>query len=110
MKYVIGALVGIIWGCIGAFINCSITKAAIKKNKDSAMLIANLLRITVDIVLLGIIVLVRNLIPFSFELALVGTVAAPSIRTSCSHSKWRQKSKMRNQHLIGADFIFIKTN
>ena len=57
MKYVIGALVGIVWGCIGAFINCSITKAAIKKNKDSAMLIANLLRITVDIVLLGIIVL-----------------------------------------------------
>ena len=43
------------------------------------MLIANLLRITVDIVLLGIIVLVRNLIPFSFELALVGTVAALSI-------------------------------
>ena len=73
MKYVIGALVGIVWGCIGAFINCSITKAAIKKNKDSAMLIANLLRITVDIVLLGIIVLMRNLIPFSFELALVGT-------------------------------------
>ena len=79
MKYVIGALIGIVWGCIGAFINCSITKAAIKKNKDSAMLIANLLRITVDIVLLGIIVLMRNLIPFSFELALVGTVAALSI-------------------------------
>lgn len=79
MKYVIGALVGIVWGCIGALINCAITKAAIKKNKDSAMLIANLLRITVDIVLLGIIVLMRNLIPFSFELALVGTVAALSI-------------------------------
>ena len=44
MKYVIGALVGIVWGCIGAFINCSITKAAIKKNKDSAMLIANEIR------------------------------------------------------------------
>ena len=71
MKYVIGALVGIVWGCIGAFINCSITKAALKKNKDSAMLIANLLRIMVDIILLGI--------PFSFELALVGTVAALSI-------------------------------
>ena len=55
MKYVIGALVGIVWGCIGAFINCSITKAALKKNKDSAMLIANLLRIMVDIILLGII-------------------------------------------------------
>lgn len=79
MKYVIGTLVGIVWGCIGALINCAITKAAIKKNKDSAMLIANLLRITVDIVLLGIIVLVRDLIPFSFELALVGTVAALSI-------------------------------
>ena len=79
MKYVIGALVGIIWGCIGALINCAITKAAVKKGKDSAMLVANLLRITVDIVLLGTIVLVRDLIPFSFELALVGTVAALSI-------------------------------
>ena len=39
----------------------------------------NLLRITVDIVLLGTIVLVRDLIPFSFELALVGTAAALSI-------------------------------
>ena len=82
MKYVIGALVGIIWGCIGAFINCSITKAAIKKNKDSAMLIANLLRITVDIVLLGIIVLVRDLIPFSFELALPNR--AFSIKKCCT--------------------------
>lgn len=43
------------------------------------MLIANLLRIMVDIILLGIIVLVRSVIPFSFELALVGTVAALSI-------------------------------
>ena len=79
MKYVIGALVGIIWGCIGALINCSITKAAVKKGKDSVMLTANILRITVDIVMLGTIVLVRNLIPFSFELALVGTAAALSI-------------------------------
>ena len=33
----------------------------------------------ITLVVLGIIVLVRNLIPFSFELALVGTVAALSI-------------------------------
>ena len=51
MKYLIGALAGLVWGCIGAVVNFSITKKALKKGSSAALLSSNILRVIVDIII-----------------------------------------------------------
>lgn len=79
MKYFIGALAGLVWGALAALLNGYITKKALDKASDKAMLLSNALRLMVDIVALGSVFLLRNVLPFSFETALVGTAASLSI-------------------------------
>ena len=79
MKYLIGALVGLVWGVLAALLNGYITKKALDKSNDKAMLLSNALRLVVDVVALGSVFLLRNVLPFSFEAALVGTAASLSI-------------------------------
>ncbi len=79
MKYLIGALVGLVWGALAALLNGYITKKALDKSNDKAMLLSNALRLVVDVVALGSVFLLRNVLPFSFEAALVGTAASLSI-------------------------------
>lgn len=79
MKYLIGALVGLVWGALAALLNGYITKKALDKSNEKAMLLSNALRLVVDVVALGSVFLLRNVLPFSFEAALVGTAASLSI-------------------------------
>ena len=79
MKYLIGALAGLVWGSLAALLNGYITKKALDKASDKAMLLSNALRLVVDIAALGSVFLLRNVLPFSFEAALVGTAASMSI-------------------------------
>lgn len=79
MKYLIGALAGLIWGALAALLNGYITKKALDKASDKAMLLSNALRLVVDVVALGSVFLLRNVLPFSFEAALVGTAASLSL-------------------------------
>ena len=79
MKYLIGALAGLVWVALAALLNGYITKKALDKASDKAMLLSNALRLVVDIAALGSVFLLRNVLPFSFEAALVGTAASMSI-------------------------------
>lgn len=79
MKYVIGALAGLVWGSLAALLNGFITKKALSKGNDKLMLASNFLRMLVDIAALGAVFLLRKVLPFSFEAALVGTAAALSL-------------------------------
>ena len=79
MKYLIGALAGLVWGALAALLNGYITKKALDKASDKAMLLSNALRLVVDVVALGAVFLLRNVLPFSFEAALVGTAASLSL-------------------------------
>ena len=79
MKYVVGALAGLVWGALAALLNGYIMKKALDKASDKAMLLSNALRLAVDIAALGSVFLLRNVLPFSFETALVGTAASMSI-------------------------------
>lgn len=79
MKYLIGALAGLVWGALAALLNGYITKKALDKASDKAMLLSNALRLVVDIAAMGSVFLLRNVLPFSFEAALVGTAASMSI-------------------------------
>lgn len=79
MKYVVGALAGLIWGALAALLNGLITKKALDKGSDKQMLLSNFLRLLVDVAALGAVFLLRKVMPFSFEAAIVGTAASLSI-------------------------------
>ncbi len=81
MTYVIGAVVGILWGAVVAFLNSRISKKAIEKNTAQAVLVANFTRTAIDIVALGVVFLLRNKLPFSFEATLIGTAASLGMLT-----------------------------
>lgn len=79
MKYLIGAAAGLIWGGLAALLNAFITKKALDKDSDKLMLASNSLRLLVDVAALGTVFLLRKVLPFSFEAALVGTAASMSL-------------------------------
>ena len=65
MKYVIGAIVGLLWGALVAWLNSRINKAAIAKNDTKAMMEASLGRTVIDVAALGAVFLLRNVLPFN---------------------------------------------
>ena len=81
MSYVFGALAGLVWGALAAFVNSCINRTALKKGTNAAMLAANLGRTAVDLAALGAVFLLRKLLPFSFEAAIIATAVTLSILT-----------------------------
>ena len=81
MNYVIGAAVGLLWGAVIAWVNSRINKNAIAKNTTKALMTANLCRTGLDIFGLGLVFLLRKLLPFSFEATIVGTAASLGLLT-----------------------------
>lgn len=81
MGYVIGALCGLVWGALAALLNFQISKRSIAKDSTSALLGANLARVGVDIVALGVVFLLRKVLPFPYEAALIAAAIAMSLVT-----------------------------
>jgi len=81
MTYVIGALAGLVLGALVALLNYNIMKNAVKKNSDKAMLSCNFSRTAVDIISLGAVFLMRNVLPFSFEACLIAMAAIMGLGT-----------------------------
>lgn len=79
MNYLLAALVGLAWGALGAFINSRITKAAISKNTNNAIIGMNVAHFIVDIAALATVFFLRGVLPFSFEVTLIATAAGLSI-------------------------------
>lgn len=81
MKLLLGLLAGLAWGVLAALLNHRISLAMIAKNTTPALLGANLLHTAVDIAALGTIFLLRKVLPFRYDAALVGTAIALSLLT-----------------------------
>ena len=81
MKYVIGAVIGLLWGALVAWLNSRISKKAIEKNDTKAMMGASLRRTAIDIAALGAVFLLRNVLPFNFEMTIAGTAASLGLLT-----------------------------
>ena len=79
MNYVFGALIGLAWGAAAGLLNCFISLRAIRKNSEKAVISANVLRMAIDVVALGTVFLLRNVLPFRIEMILVGTAIALSL-------------------------------
>ena len=71
MRILFGILAGLAWGALGAFVNYKINQAALKKQSSNALVAASLARMAVDLVVLGVIFLLRGVLPFPFEAALL---------------------------------------
>lgn len=81
MELLLGGLAGLAWGLICGLVNILILKKAITKNDNNAIMAANLARMAVDLAALGAVFLLRKVLPFSFEAALIGTAVALSVVT-----------------------------
>ena len=81
MKYVIGAVMGLVWGALVAWLNSRINKKAIQKNSTKAVLGANLTRTVIDVAALALVFLLRNVLPGNFEATIVGTAASLGLLT-----------------------------
>ena len=79
MNYVLGALAGLLWGALAAFVNLKINQAALKKNTNAAVLGANAARMAVDLAALGTVFLLRKILPFSFEATIIATAVSLSL-------------------------------
>ena len=81
MEYIIGAVTGLLWGALVAWLNSRISKKAIEKNSTKAMMLASLLRTALDIAALALVFLLRNVLPGNFEATIVGTAASLGLLT-----------------------------
>jgi dipeptide/tripeptide permease len=81
MKYVIGAVTGLLWGALVAWLNSRINKKAIEKNSAGAMMTASILRTAIDVAALAAVFLLRNVLPGNFEATIVGTAASLGLLT-----------------------------
>ena len=79
MSFFWGILAGIAWGAAAAVLNGVIGKICVKKNTSGAMMAANVLKLAVDVLALLAVFLLRNVLPFSFEAAILGTVVSLSM-------------------------------
>ena len=82
MRYVFGFLAGAVWGVLGACLNQFILTQALRQG-DKRTLGANLLRAVTDLLLLALVVMARGVLPFSWEMALAGTVSALGMMGIC---------------------------
>ena len=78
MKIAIGVLAGLVWGGLIGLVNMLIMKKGQKKNDSNLVMAANLGRMVLDLAALGIVFLLRTLLPFPYEPMLVGTAVALS--------------------------------
>jgi uncharacterized membrane protein YdfJ with MMPL/SSD domain len=77
----IGALAGLAWGGLCAWINTLILKKAMTKKDANAITAANLARLTVDALALLAVFLLRKFLPFSYEVMMIATALALSAVT-----------------------------
>ena len=81
MKIVFAVLLGLIWGAAAALVNSKISAAALKKNTGSAIQTASVSRMAVDIAALGLVFLLRKVLPLPFEVLLIATAVSLSLMT-----------------------------
>ena len=79
MKYAFAILAGLVWGLLAALLGGVITRRALAKNTNGALMVGNLLRTIVDLAALGLIFVLRNVLPFDWRWMMIATVAALSI-------------------------------
>ena len=95
MKIAIAILAGVLWGALAALINMAINKKALAKASTNALLAANMARTAVDLAALGIVFLLRKILPFPYEAMMLGTAITLSLLTVFFAFRMAGKGKKR---------------
>lgn len=72
---------GVLWGALAAFVNSRIAVRAFEKKDAAAAKKARRIQMLVDIAALAVIILLKNVLPFSYEFALVSAIISLSVLT-----------------------------
>lgn len=78
-QYIIGGLVGLVFGCAVACCSAWLTKRSLKKDKTVAVMGVSFLRQLLDIAALLVVFLLRNVLPFPLYAVLIGTAIGLSV-------------------------------
>ena len=81
MSNFIAVLAGLVWGALAALLGGLVTRRSLAKNSTSAVMVGNLLRTLIDFTALGVILLLRNTLPFDFNWAMIAAAVALSVGT-----------------------------
>ncbi len=81
MNIALAILLGLIWGALAALLGGVVTRRSLAKNSTSALMAGNLLRTLIDLTALGIVFLLRKLLPFDYTWMLIAAAVALSIGT-----------------------------
>lgn len=81
MNNALAVFFGVLWGALAAFVNSRIALKAFEKRDAKAAKNARRIQMLVDIAALAAIVLLRNILPFSYEFALVSAIISLSVLT-----------------------------
>lgn len=81
MNNALAVIFGVLWGAAAAFINSRIAVRAFEKKDTKAAKNARRIQMLVDIASLAALILLRNILPFSYELALVSAIISLSVLT-----------------------------
>ena len=104
MKTVLAVLLGLIWGAAAALVNAKISADALRKNSSSAIRTASAGRMAVDAAALGLVFLLRGVLPLPYEVVLVATAVSLSLCTifySFRMSKSLKETQDPNQRKEG---------
>ena len=78
-QYLIGGVVGAVFGFAVANISAVLTRRNLKKGDTNAVMGMSMLRTLLDIVALAVVYLLRNVLPFPFYGVIVGTAIGLSV-------------------------------
>ena len=81
MKIALAIFLGLVWGAMGAVLGGFVTRWEIRKNKNGTILAGNLIRTLIDLSVLGLVFLLRNVLPFDYSYMLIAAAVALSIGT-----------------------------
>ena len=97
MKTVLAVLLGLIWGAAAALVNAKISADALRKNSSSAIRTASAGRMAVDAAALGLVFLLRGVLPLPYEVVLVATAVSLSLFTIVLAYRMSGAEKKKNR-------------
>ena len=98
-QYLIGGVVGAVFGFAVANISAVLTRRNLKKGDTNAVMGMSMLRTLLDIVALAVVYLLRNVLPFPFYGVIVGTAVGLSVSNiALANRMGRKLSKEQSEN------------
>ncbi len=95
-QYILGGLIGLIFGTAVAAVGAMLTRRSLEKSKTSAVLGVSFLRQLMDILALLVVFLLRKVMPFHLYAVLIGTAMGLSVGGIVLVTRISKKMEQKN--------------